>query len=250
MIIVLPSEFKGGGVRASHGGANLTLGPAEGSLYETTLLAWYADISCDVDDLTSGYRLALVYDLVHTSTDTSLPCIPSEITSANRVREVFHKWVSSSYNGIPDNHVAAYPLDEDDLVKDDCVLSVLKAAADAENMILLLGTLCAHVVGWAEASANEKLPYGLSQGTFDSPIMERLYQAKFKVKDLTDMGGKSTRGKFRLVLGEDSLVPEFPFSGIEPDQQHSHQFTGHVSTIALWCPATECQPGGRTTRIL
>ena len=145
--------------------------------------------------------------------------------------------------GIPDDHVAAYPLDEDDLVKDDRVLSVLQAAADAENMTLLRGTLCAHVVGWAEASADKKLPYGLSQGSFESPIMERLYRAKFKVKNLTDIRGESTQRKIRLVLDEDNLVPEYPFSGIEPDQQHSHQFTGHVSAIALGCPATECQPG-------
>lgn len=214
-----------------------------GSLYETTLLAWYAEVSCKVEDLMFGYRLALVYDLVHTPVDIPLPCIPSEGTSTDRIRGVFRKWVSSSYKGIPDDHVAAYPLAEGDLVKDDPVLSVLKAAADAENMTLLLGTLCAHVVGWAEASTSEKLPYGLSQGTFESPIMERLYQAKFKVKNLTDIRGKPTQRKFRLVLDEDNLVPEFPFSGIEPDQQHSHQFTGHVSTIALGCSATECQLG-------
>ena len=230
-------------METSHRGENITLGPAEGSIYETTLLAWYTDVNYRSEDLTSGYRLALAYDLVHTSTDTPLPCIPTEITLASDIRQVFREWVSSSSTDIPDDHVAAYPLDEDDLVKDDCVLSVLKAAADAENMTLLLGTLCAHVVGWAEASANEKLPYGLSQGTFESPIMERLYQAKFKVKNFTDIGGKPTQRKFRLVLGEDNLVPEFPFSGVEPDQQHSHQFTGHVSAITLGCPAAECQPG-------
>jgi len=196
-----------------------------------------------VEDLSSGCRLALVYDLVHTSAGAPLPCIPSADTSADRIREVFRKWVASGYRGIPDDHVAAYPLDEDDHLKDDHVLSVLKAAVDAENMALLLGTLCAHVVGWAEASTSEKLPYGLSQGTFESPIMERLYQAKFKVKNLTDIMGKPTPRKLRLILDEDNLVPEFPFSGIEPDQQHSHPFTGHVSTIVLGYSATKRQLG-------
>ena len=214
-----------------------------GLLYESTLLAWYDDVSYELEDLTSGCRLALVYHIVHTSTGIPPPYIPSKDTSADRIREVFRKWVSSGYKGVPDDHVAAYLLDEDDHVKDDRVLSALKAAADAENMTLLLGTLCAHVVGWAEASASGKLPYGLSQGSFESPIMERLYQAKFKVKNLTDVMGNPTERKFRLVLGEDNLVPEFPFSGIEPDQQHSHQFTGHVSTIVLGWLVTKCQPG-------
>jgi hypothetical protein len=220
------------------------------SLYETTLLAWYSEVNCETEELTSGYRLALVYDLVHTSSDTPLPCLPSENTLASRIRELFHKWVSFGYGGLPDDHVAAYVFDEGDRVEDDRVLSVLEAAADAENLTLLLGTLCAHVTGWAEASTSEKLPYGLSQGMLESPIMERLYLTKFKVKKLTDIRGKPTHDRFRLILDEDNLVPEFPFSGIEPDQQHSHPFTGHVSVVSLGFAATESQPGRRSAGIL
>ena len=169
---------------------------------------------------------------------------------ANRIRQLFHKWVSFGYDGLPDDHVAAYVLNEDDRVEGDHVLSCLKAAADAENMTLLLGTLCAHVTGWAEASTSEKPPYGLPQGTLESPIMERLYLTKFKVKKLTDTRGKPVHNNFRLILDEDSLVPEFPFSGIEPDQQHSHPFTGHVSVISVSFIATESQPGRRSAGIL
>ena len=243
MVIVLPSEFEGGNIRASHGDRNLTLESATGSPYETTLLAWYTDVSCRVEDLASGYRLVLVYNLIHTSTHTPIPRVPSEETLVGRIREVFRKWVSPDYECIPDDHVAAYVLDEDDHVKDDHVLSVLKAAADAENAVLLLGTLCAHVTGWGEASTLEKPQYGLSQGTLESPIMEKLYQAKFKVKKLTDMKGKPTLNGFRFILNEDSLVPEFPFSGVEPDRQHSHPFSGYVSTIAPERSAAESQLG-------
>lgn len=235
----------GGDIRASHGDRSLTLEPAAGSLYETTLLAWYSDVSHEADDLTSGYRLALVYNLVHTSADTSPPCIPDSDALVSSIRGVFRKWASSDCEGLPDDHVAAYVLDEGDHVKDDRVLSVLKAAADAESMTLLLGTLCAHVTGWAEASTSETPPYGLSWGTFESPIMEKLYQARFKVKRLTDIRGKPTHNKPRLVLDENNLVPEFPFSGIEPDQQHLHSFTSHVGTIipGFSFPATKCQLG-------
>jgi len=235
----------GGGIRASHGDRSLTFEPAAGSLYETTLLAWYTNVGHEAEDITSGYRLALVYNLVHTSTDIPSPCIPDGDTLVSSTRGVFRKWVSSNYEGLPDDHVAAYVLDEGDHLTDNRVLSVLKAAADAESMALLLGTMCAHVAGWAEASTCETPPYGLSQGTFESPIMERLYQAKFKVKKLTDTRGKPAHNKPRLILDENNLVPEFPFSGIEPDQQHSHLFTGHVCTIVpgFSFPATKCQLG-------
>jgi len=143
-----------------------------------------------------------------------------------------------------------YVLNEDDRVEDDRTLSVLKAVADAEGVTLLLGTLCAHVTGWAGASTNEKPPYGLSQGTLESPIMEKLYLTKFKVTDLTDIWGKPTHNKFRLILGEDSLVPEFPFSGIEPDERHSYSFAGHVSATSLGSAVTESQPERNSTGIL
>jgi len=241
--IVLPSEFTGGDIRASHGDESLTLESAANSLYETTILAWYSKVDYETEELTSGYRLALAYDLVYTPSNAPLPCLPSENTLANRIHELFHKWVSFGYDGLPDDHVAAYVINEDDRMEDDRTLSVLKAAADAEDMSLLLGTLHAHVTGWAEASMNEKPPYGLSQGTLESPIMGRLYLTKFKITDLTDIWGKPAHNKFRLILGEDSLVPEFPFSGMEPDEQHSYPFSHHVSVTSLGFTATKSQPG-------
>ncbi|KAF9650685.1 hypothetical protein BDM02DRAFT_3127503 [Thelephora ganbajun] len=227
IIIVLPSEFKGGNIRLSHDGENLTLETAAGSLHKTNLLTWYTNVSYETENLTSGYRLALAYNLAHTPDGTPLPGIPSESTLAAHIREVFRRWVFSGYEGIPDDHVAAYVLDEDDRVECDSVLSALKAAADAENICLLLGTLCAHVTGWAEASTSEKPPYGLFQGTLRSPIMKRLYRVKFKVRKLTDIKGRPTHIKIRFILDEDNLVPEFPFRGIAPDEQHLHQFDGN-----------------------
>jgi hypothetical protein len=229
VIIVLPSEFTGGEIRASHGDRNLTLVSAKGSLYETTLLAWYTDVKYEVENLASGYRLALVYNLVHTSAETPTPCMPSDETLVCQTRDVFRKWILSGYKGIPGDHVAAYVLEEDDRVEDDDVLSVLKAAADAENMVLLLGRLCAHVTGWAAASTTDKPTYGLSQGTFDNPIMTQLHVVKFKVKKLTDIRKKPTHSDFGLLLDEGNLVPEFPFRDVEPDERDVHPFTSYVS---------------------
>ncbi|KAF9786064.1 hypothetical protein BJ322DRAFT_765163 [Thelephora terrestris] len=229
VIIVLPSGFTGGEIRASHGDRNLTLVSAKGSLYETTLLAWYTDVKYEVENLTSGYRLALVYNLVHTSAETPTPCIPSAETLVCHTRDVFRKWLLSGYKGIPDDHVAAYVLEGNDRMKDDDVLSVLKAAADAENMVLLLGTLCAHVTGWAEASTADKPTYGLSQGTFENPIMTQLHVVKFKVKKLTDIRGKPAQNGFGLLLDEGNLVPEFPFRDVEPDEQDIHPFTSYTA---------------------
>ena len=143
-----------------------------------------------------------------------------------------------------------YVLGEEDRMDDRNMLSVLKDAADVGGMMLLLGFLCAHITGWAEASTNEKPPYGLSQGTLENPVMERVYLAKFKVKGLTDVLEKPTRDKFRLIVNEGNLVPKYPFSGIEPDEQRSLPFTGNVSDTVLGFAAAKLQPGRHPVGIL
>jgi len=230
--IVLTSEFTGGDIRASHNDESLTLEFATNSLYEITLLAWYTGVNYEAGKLTSGYRLALVYDLIHTSSGSPLPCLPSESTLVDHVRGVLHNWDSSTYEGLPDDHVAVYVLNKDDHVGDGHVLSVLKAAADAENIILLRGTLCAHVIGFTESWTIERPLYGLSQETFDCPAVGGMTLARFKVNQLTDIWGKPTRNAFQLILHEDNLVSELPFSGTEPDQYQSDLLGGLVSIIA------------------
>lgn len=239
-----PLRIYGGEIRASQGDRSLTLAPAKGSIYGTTLLAWYTDVTYGAENLASGFRLALVYDLIHISNEIPLPRIPSDDTLVTHAREVFRRWVSSGYTGIPDDHVAVYVLHDGDSLKGGDMLSILKIAADAESMTLLLGTLCVHVTGWAEASTNKNPPYGLSQGTLESPVMERLHIAKFRTKKLTDLRGKPTLYKLGLILGEDNLVPELPFKDIEPDQQDAHPFAIDVSIIDVsGFPLTKGQPG-------
>lgn len=204
---------------------------AKDSLYGTTLFAWYTDVTYEAETLTTGFRLALVYNLTHTPTEIPPPCIPSNDTLATHTRDLFRRWVSSGYKGLSDDHVAAYVLHDGDNVKKDEILSVLKAAANAENMTLLLGTLHAHVNGQAGVSTDESPSYGLSHGTFESPIMEEPHIAMFKVEKLTNLRGRPALDNPKLILDGDNLVPELPFRDIEPDEQNSYPFAGHVSIL-------------------
>lgn len=77
MVIVLPSSFTGGDLEISHDGQNVTHSLSSTSAYSTSVLGWYADLLHKVHPLTSGYRLALTYNLVRpTKADSNSPPPP------------------------------------------------------------------------------------------------------------------------------------------------------------------------------
>ena len=233
MIIVLPSEFTGGGIRVSYNTISV-LTSDHSSRYGTSALAWYTDTDYEGEVIKSGWRLALVYDILHTSAGTL--SIPNPETLSKCAREVFRKWVSSGYEGVPDDHVAVYV---PELGVGGNTLLALGEAAMAEDMTLLMGELYVHVTGWRGDSVGEKPPYGLTQETFANLVMEKLYIAKFKAKRFTDINGKPLCNKFKLILYEDNLIPEFPFKGVKPDCQDAHFTTGDVSTTTSGLLPTE-----------
>ncbi|KAI0544998.1 hypothetical protein F4679DRAFT_600038 [Xylaria curta] len=64
LVICLPSEYTGGEVHLSHAGQHRTFNTSESSLFHTTALAWYSDVTHEVK-VVSGHRLVLTYNIVH-----------------------------------------------------------------------------------------------------------------------------------------------------------------------------------------
>ncbi|KAI9060522.1 hypothetical protein FKP32DRAFT_1595275 [Trametes sanguinea] len=90
MVVILPSRFTGGGVRVKHGELTNTYDSSANSLTNTTVLAWYTDVEHEVQAVTSGYRLALSFDLIHTT--NSLRPTLSESTLPARLLRVLLSW--------------------------------------------------------------------------------------------------------------------------------------------------------------
>ena len=66
MVICLPSKHEGGNVHLSHIGKEHIFETGPSSDFKMTSLAWYSDVTHEVKPLTSGYRLALTYNIIHT----------------------------------------------------------------------------------------------------------------------------------------------------------------------------------------
>ena len=68
IVVVLPSTFIGGTAHLSHGSLSVVYDCSQdSSLLKTTVLPWYTDVMHEIKPITSGYRLALTYNLVHTT---------------------------------------------------------------------------------------------------------------------------------------------------------------------------------------
>ncbi|KAH9849223.1 hypothetical protein C2E23DRAFT_888412 [Lenzites betulinus] len=74
IVVVLPSKFTGGTVHVKHGDLHSEYDSSGGSLTNTSVLAWYTDVEHEVKAITSGYRLALSFNLIHT-TDALRPAM-------------------------------------------------------------------------------------------------------------------------------------------------------------------------------
>ena len=100
IVVVLPSEFTGGDAHLSHGSLSAVYNSSDRSLYQTTALAWYTDIMHEIKPITSGYRLALSYNLIHT--DQSLrPALSANDEFATAVRDALLSWNGAMKDGAP-----------------------------------------------------------------------------------------------------------------------------------------------------
>ncbi|RFU29029.1 hypothetical protein B7463_g7321, partial [Scytalidium lignicola] len=66
LVICLPSEHEGGDVCLSFRNKKRVLATSPTSAFNMTALAWFSDVTHEVEKLTSGHRLVLIYNLVQT----------------------------------------------------------------------------------------------------------------------------------------------------------------------------------------
>ncbi|OAP58935.1 hypothetical protein AYL99_06232 [Fonsecaea erecta] len=93
LVICLPSQHVGGGVRLIHGKEETVLETDKGSAYGVSYLAWYSDVSHEVLPVQSGYRLVLTYNLAHTGIKHQ-PSATVLDMEQSRIGQMLDKWSS------------------------------------------------------------------------------------------------------------------------------------------------------------
>ncbi|KAJ7124442.1 hypothetical protein C8R44DRAFT_980718 [Mycena epipterygia] len=97
LVVILPSSFTGGQLECRHGLQSKTIDFAPDSQLSTSVLAAYSAVTIARRDITSGYRLSLIYDILQPDGDPkSMPPFPDMEKSAATLRKVMLEWTEES----------------------------------------------------------------------------------------------------------------------------------------------------------
>ena len=231
LIIVLPSKFEGGQVHVSHASHKDVFDISPSSEFTTSALAWYTDVTHQVKPITSGYRLAVSYNLVNSVPGIPPPHLPDVHSAVSQVEAIFRKWRKGGYGG-PDfiayllNHqYSSASLGLAALKGRDAILvSNIRRAAENQAVSLLLGLLDCEIIGDAG------MDYGNAWGP--TPGMEIVNDTEYKIEGLYDLDGDIMGdGNAVRLHPESNIIPQDPFTDEDPDDVDFEGFTGNVSSL-------------------
>ena len=187
IIVVLPSPFTGGAAHLSHANKSEVFDCSENSAHQTTVLSWYTDVTHSIEPITSGYRLALSYNVYHT-TNALRPSLPTTHSAVNALRHVLLSWKQANGSDVPRKVI--YLLDHQytqanktgSALKgaDAHKLGILQGLAKELGFQLGLASLKAQVTGYADDDEYTPRAYGVAN------FME-VEERELKIKDLTDV---------------------------------------------------------------
>ena len=208
------------------------------SQFTTSALAWYTDATHEVKPVTSGYRLAISYNLVNTSPGLPPFRIPDTHSAVSVVENIFHKWKKEVYYDEPE--LIAYMLDHKYSGasleftalkgKDASLISSIRGVAEKHGVSLHIGLLECEMHG----GSNVYGPYDSEDEWAVPPKMEEVDETEYRIKSLYDLEGDLAEGGKPMELDPESeMIPQDPgFEDQDPDQKEFQGYTGNVSSCS------------------
>jgi predicted 2-oxoglutarate/Fe(II)-dependent dioxygenase YbiX len=238
LIIVLPSLYTGGALLVRHRDreARLELSCPEPS--QVAFAAFYADCVHEVLPITSGYRLALVYNLRRQGRG-QLPTPPDYDIEQARVTALLRQWSAGKDAPEDDSpEKLLYPLEHAytpaelafEALKgaDAAVATVLVAAAPAADCDLHLALVSIKESGGAEHIGyyGSRRRWGADEEDEEDFEVGEVYDRSETLSDWRRPDG-SQPALGALPFMEDELCPPDAFADLEPDEQYFHEATGN-----------------------
>ena len=225
LVIQLPSDYGGGELRVRHRNEEQKFGfSGLQGITNYNYAAFYADCEHELCEVTRGYRLCLVYNLVY-SGDGACPAPIDNTKSVAEVVEDIRVWEQDD-DGLP---YMAYVLDHSyceaslsfGLLKngDRAKGEVILEAEKQSNFCLYLGivTLEQH------CSMCGDYGYGSSREDFD---VEDIIDESLTVDTLVSSTGDFLDDSIELT--HDAIVPGDVFESIEPAEEDFESYTGNA----------------------
>ncbi|KAK7470413.1 hypothetical protein VKT23_001839 [Stygiomarasmius scandens] len=228
-LIILPSEHTGGEFAVTHEDSSKTFDFSSDSLVSTTVMAWYIGTNFyEVNPIASGYRLALLFNLVRNTSESSLdlPGLPNAERGVEIVRAILTKWQKerSRYKGAKDTIV--YPLvhryPKTDLERgaqclkgqDADLVRHIRGVAEELGFVIALADVklrelrCRSDDYWDDCCFDE------SYETDDDDLV--IEESELTISQLYDLDGTDLVG---MDIQKDSLIPENYFADKGPNDR-------------------------------
>ena len=253
IVVVLPSSYLGGQVHVSHANSREIFDLAPHSFTTTCVLAWYTDVMHEVKPITSGFRLALTYNLIHTAPGIPRPTLPTLHNSIAELRAVLRRWSESRYPEDTELQVVAYLLNhkysEVNLRmgalkgEDAHKISHLRPIAEELGYIIGLANLSFTKTGTSDdyggcdywGRKRQRRYYGGwsssdddDGGDGDVPNMLEVTGTDLSITNLVDLDGVQIVKTRPLLLSEENLIPKDPFEDEAPDDKDYEGYMGNV----------------------
>jgi predicted 2-oxoglutarate/Fe(II)-dependent dioxygenase YbiX len=223
LVVVLPSPYAGGELIIRHKGREVRLELRHDEPSEIAFAAFYADCRHEVLPIASGYRLALVYNLIRPEGEP-LPRAPDRDSLQNTVTELLRGWHVRP-------HKLVYPLEhaytEAELGfqalkgTDAAVAGVLLSAARAADCELQLGLVTVYESGIAEHTGDGY--WGDEPEDFE--IVEACDEGRIISNWCLPDGSSPDIGE--LFFDDDEVSPPDAFAGFEDIAPDFEEATGN-----------------------
>ncbi|KAF5390844.1 hypothetical protein D9757_004527 [Collybiopsis confluens] len=249
-VVLLPSQHTGGQLVLSHDNASQIYDFSAESFLGTSVMAWYTDVFHEVKPVTSGYRLALSFNVVRSATSSlAVPKLPDMADPGKPLRTFFRKWQAEKFDDPRDKaaYLLGHSYSKNDLLhgeeclkgKDAHLLSYVRDVAEELGFVLALANIDYTVTGPAndygggyshykrgrwydESDDSDGGPSDVSMDR-DCDVVDR----KLSVSDLYDLDGNLVPGE--IDIGNEDLIPENCFDGKSPDDKEYEGYQGNYA---------------------
>jgi predicted 2-oxoglutarate/Fe(II)-dependent dioxygenase YbiX len=226
LVVVLPCDYSGGELIIRHRGQEVRVDLHRDEPSEAAFAAFYADCLHEVLPIASGYRLALIYNLVRVGSGP-LPQAPDYGAEQQRLVRLLGDWSTAAPDATPDKLV--YPLEHAYTLaeiafaalkgKDAAVAQCLIPAADTAGCDLHLALISVTESGWAEYTGG---------GRWDSPEFEigEVTETYWEIHDWC-LPGDSRPVMDSLPFSEDELSPADALADLDETEPEFSEATGN-----------------------
>lgn len=245
LVIVLPSEHQGGALVMRHAGREVVAELNSAEFSELHFAAFYADCEHEVQPVTEGYRVCLVYNLIQRSGGErrgvlKAPLYGAEIADAG-------EQLRAAFTGDDSPVKLAWLLEHQYSPaglgfaglkgRDAALAKVLCAAADLSGCVVHLGIV--HIQEYGPAEVDYPEDYGFRGGrySYDYEEEEEVSSESYEAVEVSDWSHfidqwmdtqdqSLAYGAVPLLGGE--VLPDGALDGEEPDEQRLTEATGNA----------------------